>query len=222
MNANDAMELDDIKAAWKVLDERLTRQNALGLALVRESRLDRLRRGLRPLVWGQALQMLIGAAGCLVFAPIWIHHLDRPAALIGGLVMHLYCIGLIVVGGLVEGQIARIDHAAPVLELQRRLLKLRQTYAVGGALAVGLPWWFLTAPLLLALTAGRIMDTAPEVIWSQLAIGAAGLLGTWWFHRWAHRPERAAFGRKVDASAAGGSLRRAQAALDELAAFERE
>lgn len=222
MNASTAMELDDLKAAWKTLDARLAQQNALGLAMLRETRIDRLRRGLRPLVWGQAVQMLIGAAGCLLFAPIWIGHLHEPAALIGGLVMHLYCIGLIVVGGMVEGQIARIDHAAPVVTLQRQLLRLRRTYAVGGALAVGLPWWFLTAPLLLALTGGRIMDTAPEVIWIQLAIGAAGLLGTWWFHVWAHRPERAALGRKLDENTAGGSIRRAQAALDELAAFERE
>ncbi|HEY2345359.1 MAG TPA: hypothetical protein VGH80_05670 [Xanthomonadaceae bacterium] len=216
------MELDDLKAAWKTLDERLERQNALGFALVRETRLDRMRRGLRPLVWGQAIQMLIGAAGCLLFGSMWTHHLHDPAALIGGLVMHVYCIGLIVVGALVESQIARIDHSAPVLVIQRQLLKLRRTYAVGGALAVGLPWWFLTAPLLLALTGGRIMDTAPSVIWIQLAIGAAGLLATWWFHRWAHRPERAALGRKLDENAAGGSLRRAQMALDEIAAFEQE
>ena len=49
----------------------------------------------------------------------------------------------------------------------------------------------------------------------------AGLLATWWFHRWARRPERAAFGRKMDDSLTGGSLRKALAQLDELERFER-
>ena len=44
----------------------------------------------------------------------------------------------------------------------------------------------------------------------------------WWFHRWARRPERAEFGRKMDDSLGGGSLRRALAAVDEVRQFERD
>jgi hypothetical protein len=87
---------------------------------------------------------------------------------------------------------------------------------------VGLPWWFLTAPLLVVLSRGAVMTNAPSVIWIQLAIGAAGLLATWWFHRWSRRPERAVLARKLDDSTAGGSIRRAQVALDEIARFEQE
>ena len=136
--------------------------------------------------------------------------------------MHVYCLGLIIIGAVVQASIARLDYAAPVLVIQRQLLKLRRIYAVGGALVVGLPWWFLTAPLLVVLSRGAIMQNAPLVIWSQLAIGAVGLLATWWFHRWSHRPERAALARKLDASTTGGSLRRALAATDDIARFEQE
>lgn len=216
------MELDEMKLAWQLLDRQLERQFALDLQLFRERKLDKLQRGLRPLVWGQALQMTIGALGLLWLAPVWIAHWHDPAVLLSGVVVHLYCIGLIVVGGLVQSGIARIDHGASVLTIQRQLLHLRQTYAVVGAVAVGLPWWFLTAPLLVVLSHGAILRTAPSVIWIQLAIGAAGLLATWWFHRWAHRPQCANLGRKLDDNAAGGSIRRAQAALDEIARFERE
>ncbi|WHZ18948.1 MAG: hypothetical protein OJF55_001097 [Rhodanobacteraceae bacterium] len=216
------MELDEMKLAWQALDSRLDRQYALDVQLFRDRKLDKLRRGLRPLIWGQALQMLVGAAGLLVLAPIWTAHWRDPAVLLSGIVVHLYCIGLIVVGALVQSGVARIDFGAPVLTIQRQLLCLRRTYAVAGALAVGLPWWFLTAPLLVVLSRGAIMHTAPSVIWIQLAIGAAGLLATWWFHRWAHHPRRAEFGRRLDDSAAGGSIRRAQAALDEIARFEKE
>ena len=216
------MELDEMKQAWQALDRRLEQQHALSLQLFRDGRLDTLRRGLRPLLWGQAVQMLIGAAGLLLLAPIWIAHWHDPAVLIAGLVLHAYCVGLIAVGAAVQLHVAQIDYAAPVLTIQRQLLRLRRTYAVGGALVVGLPWWFLTAPLLVVLSRGEIMLRAPMVIWSQLAIGALGLLATAWFHRWSHHPQRAALARRLDASAAGGSLRRAQAALDEVARFARE
>ncbi len=216
------MELDELKSAWQSIDRRLQQQNALSLHAFRQGSTQRMQSNLRPLVWGQAIQMLIGGVGLLILAPIWIAHRDNGAVLICGLVMHAYCIGLIGVGAAVEAQIARIDYTAPVLAIQRQLLQLRRTYAVGGALIVGLPWWFLTAPLLVVLTRGAIMTTAPSVIWIQLAIGAVGLLATFWFHRWSHRPERAKLARKVDDSAAGGSLRRAQMTLDDIARFEHE
>lgn len=216
------MELDEMKIAWQSLDHRLEQQHALNVQMFRDGRLDKMRRGLRPLVWGQALQMLIGAAALLVLAPIWIAHRHDPAVLIAGVVMHLYCIGLIAFGAVVQSQVARIDYAAPVLAIQRQLQKLRRVYAVGGAVVVGLPWWFLTAPLLVVLSRGAIMQNAPSVIWIQLAVGAVGLMATWWFHRWAHRPQRAALARRLDASTTGGSLRRAMAATDDIARFEQD
>lgn len=216
------MELDEMKIAWQSLDHRLEQQHALNVQMFRDGRLDKMRRGLRPLVWGQALQMLIGAAALLVLAPIWIAHRHDPAVLIAGVVMHLYCIGLIAFGAVVQSQVARIDYAAPVLAIQRQLQKLRRVYAVGGAVVVGLPWWFLTAPLLVVLSRGAIMRNAPSVIWIQLAVGAVGLMATWWFHRWAHRPQRAALARRLDASTTGGSLRRAMAATDDIARFEQD
>jgi len=216
------MELDELKQAWQVLDQRLQQQHALNVQFFRDGRLDKLQRGLRPLVWGQAIQIIIGVLGALFFAPIWIAHRHEPAVLIAGLVMHLYCIGMIVVGAVVQTQIARIDYGAPVVAIQRQLLRLRKSYSIAGACVVGLPWWFLTAPLLVVLTRGGIMLAAPSVIWIQLAVGALGLLATAWFYRWSHRPERAELARRIDDSTVGGSIRRAQAALDDIVRFERE
>lgn len=216
------MELDDMKLAWQTMDHRLGQQHALNVQLFRDGRMDKLRRGLRPLIWGQALQMLIGVLGLLIVVPIWTSLWRDPAVLISGVVMHIYCVGLIVFGGIVQGHIAGINYAAPVLEIQRRLLKLRRIYAVWGAIVVGLPWWFLTAPLLVVLTGGQVMTHAPSVVWINLAIGAVGLPATWWFHRWSHRPERAELGRKMDANMTGASIRRAQATLEDIARFERD
>lgn len=215
------MELDDLKHAWKTLDHRLEQQHALNLQLLRDGRLETARRSLRPLAWGQAVQIVVGAVGALVFGSIWPGYVDNLPVQLSALVLHAYCIGLIIAGGVVEGRIARIDHAAPVVAIQQQMVRLRRSYLISGMLA-GLPWWFLCAPLIVVLSKGAVLERAPMVVWIMLAIGAAGLAGTWLFHRWAHRPQRAAFGRKLEDSAAGSGIRRATAALDELARFERE
>ena len=54
------MELDDLKQAWQALDKRLEQQNTLNLHLFKQSRLDKMKSGLRPLVWGQAIQIVVG------------------------------------------------------------------------------------------------------------------------------------------------------------------
>jgi hypothetical protein len=215
------MELDELKTAWRTLDRRLEQHNALSLQLFKDTKLTRARHGLRPLVWGQAIQMLIGALGMLWFAPFWVEHRHEIWLLLSGLTMHAYCLGLVVFGAVMQAQISHIDYTAPVLTIQRQLLTLRRSYVIGGML-IGLPWWFLTGPLLVVITQGVVLERAPAAVWLQFVIGAVGLLATWWFHRWANQPQRAAFGRKLDDGAAGGSIRRAQAALDELARFEQE
>lgn len=215
------MELDDLKQAWNTLDARLQQHDTLNLQLLRDGRMDRARRGLRPLAWGQAVQMLLGAAGTLVFGSFWPEHVGNLPLLASALALHAYCIGLIITGGIVQGRIAQIDYAAPVVAIQRQLLRLRRSYIISGMLA-GLPWWFLCAPLLIVLSGGAILDRAPGVVWIMLAVGVAGFAGTWLFHRWANRPQRAALARRLEDGAAGTSIRRATAALDELARFERE
>lgn len=217
------MELDDFKNAWQTLDRRLQQQNALNFQLLRSHRVDAMRRGFRPLVIGQAIGMLVGVAAMLALLPLWTHAAPTHdlAVKICGIGLHAYCVALIVFGGIMQGFVAGIDYAAPVLAIQQRLLKMRRFYIVGGML-LGLPWWFLAAPLLVVLTRGAILDQAPSVIWIQLAIGAAGLAATGLLHRWAQRPGREKISRWLDDSAAGGSIRRAQAALEELHRFDRE
>lgn len=219
------MELDDLKLAWQTLDRRLEQQNALNLQLLKDGRLDKTRRGLRPLVWGQAAQMLIGVLGALWFAPFWIAHLHEPPLLFAGLVMHAYCIGLIVFGAVMQARIAHIDYAAPVLQIQHELLRLRRTYVIGGML-IGLPWWFLYVPLIMVLAKmgsnANVFDNAPSFVYISVAIGIVGMWLTWLLHRWANHPKHARIGRWLDDAAAGASIRRAQDAVDGLTRFEQE
>jgi serine/threonine-protein kinase len=218
------MELDDMKAAWKTLDERMSTQAALNFHLFKEGKLDRMKRGLRPLVVGQVLQILFGIALALLGGSFWTDHTGVPHLLIAGLVVHLYGVLTIVCGGVTLGFIARIDHAAPVLAIQQQLAKLRRFYVRTG-LGLGLAWWFLWIPVLMVLIGDAGVDLynhAPSVIWSGIATGVAGLLLTWVFHRWSRHPSRPNMARAVDENLAGSSLTKAQRFLDEIAQFEKE
>lgn len=219
------MELDDFKSAWQSLDRRLQLENSLKLQDLRERKLDRTRGSLRPLVWGQIAQILLfGIPSIALAALLWISQPASASAIAAGVVVQVYGVFTIIGAGVVLSQLRKIDYAAPVLEIQMQLARVRTLYVRSGMLA-GLPWWFLWVPLLMVLAGLSDVDLlarAPSLVWSGLAVGALGLLATAWFHRWARRPERPAFAKRMDDSLSGDSLRKAMAQLEELARFERE
>ncbi|HEV2607407.1 MAG TPA: hypothetical protein VGT79_05445 [Xanthomonadaceae bacterium] len=217
------MELDDMKAAWQTLHQRLETQAALNLLVFKDSKLDRMRRGLRPLVWGQAIQIVAGALIALWGGSFWVDHKDVPHLLIAGLLVHAAGISMIAFGAMMEALIARIDYSAPVLTIQRQLAQLRKVYVRGG-LAIGLPWWVLWVPFVIVFLktefGADLFVNAPGVVWINIAAGFVGMLLTWMFIHWAgKRPQLA---KRLEDGAAGGSLNRAQTHLDEIARFEQE
>jgi hypothetical protein len=217
------MELDDLKSAWQTLDRRLDAQAALNLHIFKDGKLDKARRGLRPLVWGQAFQMLCGVALILISVSFWSSHLDIAHLLLAGLLVHVYGVLMIIFGGVTLSLIDRIDYAAPVLAIQKQLGQLRRFY-IRTNIGLGLAWWFLWMPLMMMLFMSAfgadLYANAPSVIFSGTAIGAVGLLLTWWFHRWSRHPSRPQMAKTVEDSVAGGSLNRAQRVLNEIAQFE--
>lgn len=219
------MELDELKSAWQTLDRRLQQQNALGLQLFRDGRVDRARRGLRPLLWGQLAQMLGGAALVVMAALFWTSHRAVPHLLLAGVVLHVYGLMMIVFGGITLALMQRIDYSAPVLAIQKQLAQLRSFYIRNG-LIVGCAWWLLWVPFLMLYLMGMygvdLYLRAPSVIYGGTAVGILGLLAFWWLHRLARNPGRARLATFVDDSMTGASLRRAQAQLDEIARFERD
>lgn len=217
------MELDDLKAEWQSLHARLARQEAISLRALQDARLDRMLRELRPLRWMQAFQILLGALFTVAGGAFWSAHLHTPHLLAMGLVMHVY--GLVVILSCARMQMlaSRVDIAAPVLEIQRRLAELRRFY-VRSALWLGLPWFVLWIPCVLMLLAARygadVYARQPGVVLIVTAVCAALWALTLFLIQWAQRRPRMA--RALDAAAAGGSLNRAQARLDEIARFEAE
>src|SRR3954471_9947927 len=119
------MELDDMKAAWIALDERLERQEKLNLHAFREARLDRLRAAMRPLVVGPVVQMVVGALMALVFAPFWIDHRDTLHWVVIGVSLHGYALMMIILAARDLYFVQRIDYSASIVAIQQRIAELR-------------------------------------------------------------------------------------------------
>ncbi|MBC7990963.1 MAG: hypothetical protein H7Y19_15475 [Luteimonas sp.] len=216
------MDLDELKQAWQTLDKRLEQQTAINRHLFIESRVDKAKARLRPLLVGQLIQLAAGIALTMFFAQFWIAHTDSMTLLLSGLLMHAWSVLLVVSAVMELLLITRLNYAAPVLTIQRTLAYLR-TWRTRMAPWLGLPFWLLWMPLMAVVFQSLFgVEMHANVFWCGIPIGIAGLLATLWFHRWSHRPERHHLGAAIDAGSAGHSVTRAQAFLDEIASFERE
>jgi hypothetical protein len=222
---NATMEIDDLKLAWKTLDARLQQQNALQLAELHDRKIGRIRASLRPLMIGQIVQILFGAGCVIVGVGMWKTFAAIVPVLLAGIVFHVYGVLTIIAAVIVLGRIARIDHNLPVLEVQQRLASLRKAHLISG-MVTGLPWWLLWVLPLIAVASLHNAQTGesglPLWIWLCIAGGTAGILATLAFHRWLQRPGREVLAKRMQDNAVGGSLRRAQAELDALKAYEIE
>ncbi|OOG64998.1 hypothetical protein B0E46_06330 [Rhodanobacter sp. B04] len=221
------MELDEMKLAWQALDRRLEQQHALNVRMFKDGRLDRLRRGLRPLVWGQAAQIALGIGVMLWGVAFWSTHTHIWQALACGITVQAFGILTIVFSARVLSLVQGIDYAAPVLEIQRRLATLRAwrirveapVFAVLGSL-IWIPvmlmliqydwdrmgaadWWARFPGLVPWMTFCGVVSLA--------VVGSAYGLIRWAGHR-----------RWLENNFAGRSVQKAESVLAELKRFESE
>lgn len=219
------MELDDLKTAWQILDRRLERQSALNLHIFKQGKLDKVRSSLRRLYWGQIVQILFGDALILFGILSSMRYHAVPHLLFCGLSMLVYGVLIVVLGGVTLGRISRIDYAAPVLEIQKRISALDRAHIVA-SLCAGLPWWFLwIAIFVLEVKANLGVDlfvAAPGFVWISAVVGIAGLVASWWFYHRSRNPGHPRLARTLDNTVAARSLRDAKNQLNEIARFEQD
>lgn len=216
------MELDEMKLAWQAMNRQLERQQALGARLYMENRLDKLRHGLRPLLWGQVAQIAIGMWASWLAATFWFPRMSVTHFLVWGLMVHVLGIAMIVSGVRNIYLIRCIDYSAPVLEIQRRLAALRTwrvrvegpVFAVLGA--------FVWVPLLLIQMARSGIDPQvlmPALVSHLMLVGAVSLglvvMGYGLILYTGHR-------RWMEDNFAGSSVQRAESVLEEIVRFTRE
>lgn len=221
------MELDEMKLAWQAFGQQLERQHALSLALLRRGRADRLRGHLRPLAWGQSLQIVLGIALMLWGISFWSTHAAVWQNVVCGVVMQAFGTLAFIVPVRLLAMQQGIDYAAPVVEIQRRLARMRawrvKVEAPVIAVLGGVIW--IPALLMWAQYEGdrfglNLWQHAKPVVlvWMVLSVGIG--VGAVFLARYVVR--RLGHGRWLENSLAGGSIVKAEATLAEIARFERE
>jgi len=216
------MELDEMKMAWQSLDRRLEAHLALNKKALSQDKRSKAPSKLRPLVWGQGFQMVAGAVMALLAAGFWDATRDIPHLFYAGLSLNIYGVLLIIFGGAMQGTMSHVDYSAPVLEIQKQLARVRKLYVQCGTI-LGLVWWLLWIPLTMVVFAWAFgfdiyAKGPPMMILSWWIIGFTGLLATIGLMAWASK--RPTLSRKLERSAAGKSLNKAQQFLEEIAEFE--
>lgn len=208
------MELDDMKLAWQTMEARLQRQSALNLQLFTESRLDKARARLRPLLVWQVVQIGLGIGMAVVFARFWVHHTESLPALLSGLALHLWGVALVICSTVDVLLLTRMHYAKPVLTVQKTLGQLRW-WRIKWQPRLGLAWCLLWLALLEVATRAITGQDLPTgfLLWNTafnlLLLGGCMLL---------LRRRRDLF----DKGSVGQGIPRAQALLDEIDAFQRE
>ena len=231
------MELDDLKSAWSRLDTDLNAAwtrfdlradgvEALALQNRRERGVDRSRASLRRFGLAQLVEMAIWIALVVVAASFWFDHRHTPHLLAAGLLLHVYGIAAIWASVTRALLAAGVYYTAPVLDIQRRLARLRRFTTIS-TVALGLPWWCLW---LVATMVGAklwfgidLYAAAPDWILATLGFGVVAMVGSVWLAvRWAKRPPTNPRLLGMIEDLAGCNLRSAEARIDEIERFERQ
>lgn len=218
------MEPDELKAAWQALDRRLQQHDTINLQLFKDMKLEKVRSSLRPLFWGQILQLLLGIGLVVLGVACWTRNADIPGLLTTGILVHAFGVITIAAAGITLGLTGSIDYSAPVLKIQKQMARLLRFHAVNASVC-GAPWWIMWVLVVVAFAGLGPVDpraATPAWILISLAVGAAGLLATWCFFLWKRRtPAQPANENACLADGADG-IRRSQRLLDEVAQFEKE
>ena len=218
------MELDELKSTWQALEKALERGNQLSVAMLRQKRLDAVNRSLRPLKLNQTFQIFVGVLFIVLAGILWSTKPTAISVILGGIIVQAYGIGCVMTAGMVFSSLSRIDYAAPVVEVQGGLARVRRAYGIC-VLVAGLSWWFLWIPLLMLL-AGlahfNLYAHVPSVIWIGMATGVVGLLGTYWMYIYSLKSSNMQLRQFIERAAFGRNLQNALQQLNEVRKFEEE
>jgi len=185
-------EFDQLQAAWADLDRRVAAHDESLLQNARTTATTALRGRLRPAVFGQWAQAALGLALALLGGLVW-PDATQPAIAASAIAIHLYGIAAILMAGATLANLARLDYASPVLELQARMLRIQRLQLIGSAV-LGLAWWVLWVPLMLTLFAwmgGSYIAHIGGALQSMLLLCAAGFAVSLVGMAWAWRHARA-------------------------------
>ncbi|PPV07173.1 hypothetical protein XBLMG947_1888 [Xanthomonas bromi] len=215
------MELDDIARAWRSLEQRLDQQTALTGHLLGAMRSHAVRAQLRPLWLSQSAQLLCAIALSGVIAHSWLPFADQAAAVIGGVLLQMWCVALAASAARQLWLLSQLDFARPLLQTQRALAQLRR-WRTRVTPWLGVAFWVLWVAVADAAWRALTGVSLPNVwLLCNVLVGLLGGIGTWLgYRRLQHSGQP--WLERIDNAHAGRSVARTEILLEQIARFQRE
>jgi hypothetical protein len=218
------MELDELKTAWRTLDERVNNSIALNLRIHLELRRHTARVSLRRLAWLPSVEVGLNAIAAVLNGMFLAGHLHEPKFIVPALVVQAAAVILIIAGARQLTILSTIDYAAPVVDIQRRLAAL-------DAIRVRVNRWVIFSAALLWLPIAIVLANA--ILGLDLYQGAGArwlainfivglavlLVAVWISRRYADRFRPSSFLARISDDLAGRNVARAIGALRQATEF---
>ena len=206
---------DKVESKRRANRPRLEDQELAGrVLLLRREMLGRVQRSLRPLFWGQMIQMLIGISFIAIGVWCWARNQEVTHRLVSGIILHAYGVLMIIAAGFICAKIGSLDHGKSTDGIREQLSVIRAHYLRSGGL-IGFSWWLMWIPLAVGFDA----VVYPASLAISLAIGVIGLFVSLVLYARVLRADSPP-AEKWAKSFTGESLSRAYLALDDLARME--
>ena len=214
------IDMDALKATMAALDVRDGE-----LVLPSMVAACKARRGIDALTRWQIVQIGAGIIIALAGGMVWSDLLARPGLLFAsGLLVNLFGAAMIALGGAGLIHAVRIDMAAPIIETEERMARLRRIKVASGWV-LGASWWVLWLPFLAVavrlLWGADMLASIGINAWliTTLVSGVVGWVGIWGLRGWALRNGRTHLATRIDDLMTGRSFREAHRRLNEVARF---
>jgi len=218
------MELDELKASWQRLDQRVQELTLINRRLAADNVVRKARWRLAPVVAGAVANIVIGAFFSVVAGRFWGTHLDSAPALIAGIALHALSILFIVIGIGRLGLARQIDFTRPVLDIQRSLAALQRWEAWSfHAVWVGVSLLVMAVMIAfaIAMLGAGVWERAPAYLLVNLAVWLAIGLAPPLLYIGSRR-RRGRIAARMDAFLTSHSIARARAMVDEIDEFARD
>lgn len=214
------MDIDTLQATMAALEDRDGAVTLPGTVAARQAR-----HSVGVLTKWQIVQIGAGIIIALAGGMVWSELLARPGLLFAsGLLINIFGVAIIALGATGLTHAMRVDVAAPIVETEGHMARLRRIKLASGWM-LGASWWVLWLPFT-AVSVRLLWGTdmlAPIGIsaWliTTLVSGVVGWAGLWGLRRWALQNGRTHLVTQMDDLMTGRSFREAQQRLVEVSRF---
>lgn len=217
------MELDELKASWQRLDNRVQELTLINRGLMIDTAVRKARWRLAPLIMGAAVGAFIGAVFALLSVVYIIDHLDSTAALMAGGFFCTMSLAFFVVHMGRLNLARQIDFTRPVLQIQRSLASL-QRWEGWSFHAV----WVTCCVLPLGVLNGAAIALRGAVLWQHAPGWLLGNILVWLAFGFGplllylgSRRRQGKIAARMDKFLSSQSIASARAAIDEIDEFAR-